>query len=187
MTLRRCLLHALLLAVCAPAPLLAQEPALMPSSEAGFQRLTDAIASGGMGTGVTLENVAIAADRARLELHAPGRTWSVTLTRPQQAQASPRWFALAAEPPTAAFDRPALSRLLDAAFPTDPWTAPRPPKLQRRFHSFIENFQDDRASGRTPRFEGTASAGYLLGALIAIATALAALLWSLVSTRPDRP
>ena len=187
MTPRLLPIRLIFLAMLVPLPGLAQQPTLTRTSERAFEHLTDAVAAGALGTGVAVDNVVIQQSSARIEAHAPEGPWTATLTYAQRkAAAAPRWFAVEIQPTAAPVDRAALARLLDEAFAENPWTLPRTAAKAPRYRSFVENFQDDRALGRVPRFEGTASRGYVVAWLIAIGAALAGVLCLLVWVRPQR-
>ncbi len=187
MTLRLLSIRLILLVMLAPLPVLAQQPKLTRSSERAFEHLTDAVAAGALGKGVVLDNIVIQQSFARIEAHAPAGAWTATLTPAQgKATTAPRWFAVEIQPSAAPVDRAALGRLLDEAFPESPWMLPRTAAKAPRYRSFVENFQDDRAMGRVPRFEGTAARGYVVAWLIVVGAALAGVLCLLVWVRPQR-
>jgi len=181
-----CLL--ILLALVLPHSLLAQQPALTRECQDAFQRLTERVAAGALGPGTMLDNISISPDFARIEAHGPTTRWTATLTHPERpSTTAPRWFTMELKPNKALVHREALGKLLDEVFVESPWMQPHAPAEAQRYRSLIDNLQDDRAAGRLPRLEGTASRGYLAGVLIVTSIALAAVLWLLVWTRPEQP
>jgi hypothetical protein len=121
-----CLLVATLAAAADRPPL--TSPVLTPDAQPGFERLQAQVNdTNALGTGVTVKGVAIASDRATLQLSTRNGDASLTLRHPGPHDERGRFFSVALADGATAVDGEILRRLPEAlsrAFSADPWLVP---------------------------------------------------------------